>query len=323
MPNNDGRAVGKNASVTIDAAAQLTDIDASTIRHWSEVRALEIEHRGDMEVVRLDRVASLLSQSPHRVLKTETRNAALKDRLGGATLETLDVTDLQSWLVTASLLQGSASGTAAARGRDRPRRPVPAPLAHALSQVTRIPFRIGGAPSARENRTASRPSFTRVSNVSVVRHFPTRPDTSRLLNRSCPSPNTSMIRPNSFRPASSANSSRTRYRPLATVNRYPVIPNSLRPEHPVVGRPRDRVIGRPCGARAEPAEPQLGERSVADVARAVAERHRAAAHVHVPLVLRDEELDPDEKTPTLGSSVPIPTIARCSPATSPSNRPTR
>jgi hypothetical protein len=94
MPNNDGTAVGKNASVTIDAAAQLTDIDASTIRHWSEIGALEIEHRGDMEVVRLDRVR-WLSQSPPRVLKTVTRNAALRDRLGGATLETLDVTDLQ------------------------------------------------------------------------------------------------------------------------------------------------------------------------------------------------------------------------------------
>jgi len=94
MPNNDKRVVGKNASVTIDAAAQLTDIDASTIRHWSEIGALEIEHRGDMEVVRLDRVR-WLSQSPPRVVKTVTRNAALKDRLGGATLETLDVTDLQ------------------------------------------------------------------------------------------------------------------------------------------------------------------------------------------------------------------------------------
>jgi hypothetical protein len=95
MLNEEGTVVGKNASVTIEAAAQLTAIDAATIRHWSDIGALEIEHRGDMEVVRLDRV-HWLSQLPHHVVKTVIRNAALKDRLGGATLETLDVTDLQA-----------------------------------------------------------------------------------------------------------------------------------------------------------------------------------------------------------------------------------
>jgi hypothetical protein len=85
--------VGRKASVTIEAAAQLVDVDAATIRHWSEVGALEIRHVGDMEVVRLDRV-HLLSQSPHAAPKV-IRNAALKDRLGDATIETPDVSDLQ------------------------------------------------------------------------------------------------------------------------------------------------------------------------------------------------------------------------------------
>ena len=86
-------AVAKKASVTIEAAAELADVDAATIRHWSEVGAIEIRHVGDMEVVRLDRV-HMLSQSP-RVATKDIRNAALKQRLGEATIETPSVIDLQ------------------------------------------------------------------------------------------------------------------------------------------------------------------------------------------------------------------------------------
>ena len=87
-------AVGKKASVTIEAAAELVDVDAATIRHWSEVGAIEIRHVGDMEVVRLDRV-HMLSQSPHGTATKVIRNSALKNRLGDARIETLDVSDLQ------------------------------------------------------------------------------------------------------------------------------------------------------------------------------------------------------------------------------------
>jgi hypothetical protein len=94
MTNEDGTSgIGRKASVTVEAAAKLADIDEATIRHWSEIGALTIESRGDMEVVRLDRV-HWLSQAPH-VATRVSRNAALKDRLGEATTETLDVTDLQ------------------------------------------------------------------------------------------------------------------------------------------------------------------------------------------------------------------------------------
>ena len=90
---NRATAVGKKASVTIEAAAELADVDAATIRHWSEVGALEIRHVGDMEVVRLDRV-ELLSQSPRAATKV-IRNAGLRARLGDATIETPSVIDLQ------------------------------------------------------------------------------------------------------------------------------------------------------------------------------------------------------------------------------------
>lgn len=87
-------AIGERASVTIEAAAELVDVDAATIRHWSKTGALRIERLGDMEVVRLDRV-HWLAASPHHGKPKTARNAALKERLGGASTETLDVAALQ------------------------------------------------------------------------------------------------------------------------------------------------------------------------------------------------------------------------------------
>jgi hypothetical protein len=57
------RSLGKNASVTVEAAARLVDVDVETIRHWSDIGSIEIEQRGDMDVVRLDRVRVLTDPS--------------------------------------------------------------------------------------------------------------------------------------------------------------------------------------------------------------------------------------------------------------------
>jgi DNA-binding transcriptional MerR regulator len=57
------RSLGKNASVTVEAAARLVNVDVATIRHWSDVGLIEIEQRGDMDVVRLDRVRVLTDPS--------------------------------------------------------------------------------------------------------------------------------------------------------------------------------------------------------------------------------------------------------------------
>jgi hypothetical protein len=91
---DDGRALDKHASVTVEAAAQLVDVDAATIRHWSEIGSIEIEVRGDMEVVRLDQVRAL-SSSPQR-RRPSSRRGALRDRLRGTVLDTLSVVDLQA-----------------------------------------------------------------------------------------------------------------------------------------------------------------------------------------------------------------------------------
>jgi hypothetical protein len=59
MADGSGRNLGKYTSVTVEAAARLVDVDVATIKHWSDVGSIEIEQRGDMDVVRLDQVRQL------------------------------------------------------------------------------------------------------------------------------------------------------------------------------------------------------------------------------------------------------------------------
>jgi hypothetical protein len=76
MADGTERSVGKNASVTIEAAARLVDVDVATIEHWSDVGSIEIEQRGDMAVVRLDQVRQLTDTSRAGARK---RNGSLRD----------------------------------------------------------------------------------------------------------------------------------------------------------------------------------------------------------------------------------------------------
>lgn len=59
MPDRYERTLGKYASVTVEAAARLVGVDAARIRHWSDVGSLEIQQRGEMDVVRFDQVRAL------------------------------------------------------------------------------------------------------------------------------------------------------------------------------------------------------------------------------------------------------------------------
>jgi hypothetical protein len=63
MTDGFERILGKYASVTIEAAARLVDVDVATIEHWSDIGSIEIEQRGEMDVVRLDRVRMLTDSS--------------------------------------------------------------------------------------------------------------------------------------------------------------------------------------------------------------------------------------------------------------------
>lgn len=83
----------RHPSVTIEAAAELTNEAVATLRGWAGRGALLIERRGDMDVVQLDEVRAVASK--HRA----SRRGALQDRLRDRDSETLadvvSIVDLQ------------------------------------------------------------------------------------------------------------------------------------------------------------------------------------------------------------------------------------
>jgi predicted site-specific integrase-resolvase len=92
MTTDTQSALHPKASVTVDAAANLVQVDAETIRRWSKDGTIEIELRGDMEVVRLDQVRHAAATRRER---RGSNRAALRARLDGATVDDLSVVDLQ------------------------------------------------------------------------------------------------------------------------------------------------------------------------------------------------------------------------------------
>ena len=83
-----------SGSVLIEAAAELAHVEVRTIRQWAAIGALEIEWRGDMEVVRLDRV-KFLSSAWNMPSRDPGERQALRGLLGDATVDTPSVTGLQ------------------------------------------------------------------------------------------------------------------------------------------------------------------------------------------------------------------------------------
>jgi hypothetical protein len=87
------RMVRRDASVTIEAAAELANVDVLTIRRWSADGVLQIERRGEMEAVRLAEVDALATA---RTSDPKKHRGALRGLLREATRsETLDVSELQ------------------------------------------------------------------------------------------------------------------------------------------------------------------------------------------------------------------------------------
>lgn len=86
-------ALVRHPSVTIEAAAELTNVDVSTVRGWAREGTLIIEQRGDMEVVRLEEVKALAVRRP------ASRRGALRDRLADSSMtpagEVVNIADLQ------------------------------------------------------------------------------------------------------------------------------------------------------------------------------------------------------------------------------------
>jgi len=85
----------RHPSVTIEAAAELTDVDVPTVRGWARGGSIVIEQRGDMEVVQLDEARALA------IRRRASRNRAIRDRLRGADggsaqlAEVVNIADLQ------------------------------------------------------------------------------------------------------------------------------------------------------------------------------------------------------------------------------------
>lgn len=55
--------VGEDGSVTIESAAELLNVEVRAIRRWSAIASLEIERRGDVELVHLGQLKAL-ARSP-------------------------------------------------------------------------------------------------------------------------------------------------------------------------------------------------------------------------------------------------------------------
>lgn len=55
--------VAEDGSVSIESAAELVNVDVREIRQWSAIGSLQIERRGDLEVVHLGQVKAL-ARSP-------------------------------------------------------------------------------------------------------------------------------------------------------------------------------------------------------------------------------------------------------------------
>jgi hypothetical protein len=73
--------LGEDGSVPIESAAELMHIEVRAIRQWSAIGSIEIERRGDVELVHLGQVQAL-ARSPVAVGEgTEIRRGGLRGLL--------------------------------------------------------------------------------------------------------------------------------------------------------------------------------------------------------------------------------------------------
>jgi len=83
----------RNESVPIQAAADIAGVDVGQIRRWAEIDGLEIQRRGHVETVILDRVMALSAWGggpPPRAGR-----GPLRARLADAAIENPSVSGLQ------------------------------------------------------------------------------------------------------------------------------------------------------------------------------------------------------------------------------------
>jgi phage terminase Nu1 subunit (DNA packaging protein) len=73
--------VDDDGSVTIESAAELVKVEVRAIRQWSAIGSLQIERRGDMEMVHLAQVMTLARSPIATTDRKEARRGALRGLL--------------------------------------------------------------------------------------------------------------------------------------------------------------------------------------------------------------------------------------------------
>jgi hypothetical protein len=88
--------VGEDGSVTIEVAAELMSIEVRTIREWSAIGLLQVERRGDDEVVHFGHVKALARSpmAPGGGVEAHPMGA-LRELLREATVDTESLAGLQ------------------------------------------------------------------------------------------------------------------------------------------------------------------------------------------------------------------------------------
>jgi hypothetical protein len=87
--------VGEDGSVTIEAAAELMNIEVRVIREWSAIGSLQIERRGDEEVVHLGQVRALIRSPLGSGAGVEPRRGALRMLLRDTRTDAESIAGLQ------------------------------------------------------------------------------------------------------------------------------------------------------------------------------------------------------------------------------------
>jgi hypothetical protein len=77
----EDKMVGKDGSVTIESAAELLRVEVRAIRQWSAVGSLQIERRGDLELVHLGHVKALARSSIAIGDRKESQRSGLRGLL--------------------------------------------------------------------------------------------------------------------------------------------------------------------------------------------------------------------------------------------------
>jgi hypothetical protein len=83
----------RSESVPIQAAADMAGVDVGQIRRWAEIDGLEIQRRGHVETVVLDRVMALSASARRRGSGSD--RDGLRARLADAKVQNPSVSGLQ------------------------------------------------------------------------------------------------------------------------------------------------------------------------------------------------------------------------------------